>query len=271
MSGPIRQEIFGCFHPQTRRAETVADFYHYVVRTLLSGCLLTLLLICLQGCADSVKTPVQMSMPGVIDPQEESLEATMPPYIIQPNDELAVKFYYSAHLNQKAVVRPDGFISLQLVHDVRAASLSVGELTEILKNKYSKFLKEPEISVSIVSLNSQNVYVDGEVASPGMIKMDSYMTILQAISKAGGLKNGSLDDEVIVIRRNGLKKPFVKIVNVEDALTGVDITQDIPLKAHDIVYVPKSAIANVNTWVDLYIRKNLPFGIGYYISYDVSK
>ena len=269
MRGSTGSEIFDGFQPLTCRAEMAADFY-YAVRPLLAGCLLVLL-ICLQGCADSVKTPEQMSMPGVIDPQEESLDAALPPYIIQPDDELSVKFYYSAHLNQKAVVRPDGFISLQLVHDVRAASLTVSELTKVLKNKYAKFLKEPEISVSVDSLNSQKVYVDGEVVTPGMIKMDSYMTILQAISRAGGLKDGSRDDEVIVIRRNGLKKPFVKIVNVEDAMTGVDITQDIPLKAHDIIYVPKSAIANVNTWVDLYIRKNLPIGVGYSVTYDVTQ
>jgi protein involved in polysaccharide export with SLBB domain len=237
-------------------------FSDYIILPLLISCSLWLL-VGLQGCADSVKTPAQMSEPGIIDQSPESLSAAVPHYIIQPYDELEIKFYYSADLNEKVIVRPDGFISLQLIHDVRAASLSVNELTNILKNKYAKYLNDPEISVIVSSLNNQNVYVDGEVTTPGIIPIGSYMTVLQAISAAGGLKDGSRNDEIILIRKNGLKKPFVLIVNLEDVLTGVDIAQDIALKAHDIIYVPKSNIANVNTWIDLYIRRNIPIGFGY--------
>lgn len=233
----------------------------------LCFCLLLFFSLVLVSCSSSstIKTPEQMSAPGILDQPNKSVNSSISRYVIQPGDNLDIRFYYSSHLNEKAVVRPDGYITMRLIQEVRVASLTVPELTKVLKEKYSAFLRKPEISVHVTSFSSQKVYMDGEVWRPGVVKLAAGMTILQAISSVGGLKSSGLDDEVILIRRNGLKKPFVLIVNVADALDGSDITQDIPLQPQDIVYVPKSAIANVNTWVDLYIRRNLPLGVSYTI------
>ncbi len=245
-------------------------FYHreqnnHNLNCLWIGCLF-IILIAMSSCSDGVKSPAQMSAPGILDHPRESVAAALPRYIIQPGDRLSVKFYYNSQLNQQVVVGPDGNITLQLVHEVRASSLTTTDLTNILGKKYSAHLKNPEISVIVTSFDAHKVYVDGEVEKPSMVSMGNGMTILQAISSAGGLKTTGFAEEVLVIRRNGLKKPFVLLVNVEDALNGSDITQDIFLKTHDIIYVPKSTIANVNTWVDMYIRKNIPIGVSYDIN-----
>ena len=84
------------------------------------------------------------------------------------------------------------------------------------------------------------------------------MTVLPAISQAGGVKDTARTTEVIVIRRGADNKPLVIAVNLDKAIDGTDMSQDIILRPFDIVYVPKSPIANVNKWVDQYIRKNLP-------------
>jgi len=206
---------------------------------------------------------VGLNAPGMLDQPSESISSAIPRYIIQPGDKLHIKFFYNNLLNQEITVRPDGYISLQLVQEVKAASLTTTELTNVLTKKYSAFLKDPEISVLITSFDKQKIFVDGEVYYPKMIEMGGYMTIMQAISVAGGLKISSYPEEVIVIRRNGLKKPFVLAVNLAEARDGSDVTQDIALKPNDIIFVPKSAIANVNDWVKLYIRNNLPIGVGY--------
>ena len=110
--------------------------------------------------------------------------------------------------------------------------------------------------------------MDGEVAKPGMISLVGLMTVLRAISQAGGVKDSARTTEVIVIRRGADNKPLAIAVNLDKAIDGTDMSQDIILRPFDIVYVPKSPIANVNKWVDLYIRKNLPIsistGFGYY-------
>jgi len=222
-----------------------------------------LLLLLLSGCSMGSNAPVPITEQGKADQPAPSLASLSPAYIIQPGDELAIQFFYNTPLDESVTVRPDGRISLQLVQEVQAASLTTSELAAVLNEKYRSYINKPEISVIVRSFYSQKIYVDGQVGHPGMVVMGGYMTILQSIASAGGLKDSALGSEVLVIRRSGLKKPFVMTVNVTDAMQGVDITQDIVLKPFDIVYVPKSAIANVNTWVDMYIRKNIPVNLSY--------
>jgi len=159
-------------------------------------------------------------------------------------------------------VQPDGRISLQLVHEVQAATLTTSELSSLLEKKYAAHIKDPEISVIMRSFDGMRVYVDGEVGVPGVVDMrGGYLTILQAIASAGGFRDSASRGDVLVIRRNGLKKPFVLEVDVDDAQDGTDIAQNIVLRPYDVVYVPKTAIGNVNTFVKMYIRNNLPIDI----------
>ncbi len=210
-----------------------------------------------------VKTPVPISEMGAPEaPPAFSLSSVNPSYSIHPGDTLDVKFYYNKDLNESVKVRPDGRISLQLVHDVQAALLSPDELVAVLTKKYSHHLKNPEISVIIRSMEFNKVFVDGQVNRSGEIKLLGNMSLMQSIANAGGLKDTARSGEVLLIRRNGLKRPFVYTVNLAAAMDGTDITQNVMLKASDIVYVPKSAIANINTWVDQYIRRNIPISVG---------
>lgn len=213
--------------------------------------------------AGGTKTPVPISeMTAPEAPPALSLGAMIPSYSLQPGDHLDVKFFYNTELNESVIVRPDGRISLQLVHDVQVASLSPDELVTVLKKKYSTHLKDPEISVIVREIENYKIYVDGEVRESGGVQIyGNNMAIMQAIASVGGVKDTALKEEVLLIRRNGLKKPFVYIVNLAAAMDGSDISQNVMLRANDIVYVPKSTIANVNTWVDMYIRKNIPINL----------
>ncbi|SNB46147.1 polysaccharide biosynthesis/export family protein [Geobacter sp. DSM 9736] len=183
-------------------------------------------------------------------------------YRIQPGDQLDIKFFYNPELNEQLVVRPDGRISLQLVNELMAAGMTPGQLTEKLRTSYSGQLKQPEVAVIVRTFNDQRVYVDGEVFRPGVVPLPGPMTVLQSISQAGGMKETARLDEVLVIRKNGQSKPVTIIVNLEDAIEGTDHGQDITLLPHDIVVVPRSKIANVNVWVDQYLRRNIPIPIG---------
>lgn len=155
-----------------------------------------------------------------------------------------------------------------MVREIIASDLTPAQLTDLLTQKYAPTLQRPEITVIVRSFGSQRVYVDGEVAKPGIVPLVGFVTVLQAISQAGGLKDAARRGEVIVIRHGTANKPIALTVNIEKVIDGTDMRQDIALKPFDIVYVPKSAIANVNVWVDQYIRRNLPVsistGFGYY-------
>ena len=215
------------------------------------------------ACTPVVKNPTPLHHQAVqanLNPEQE--------YRIQVGDQLDIKFFYNPELNEQVTVRPDGRISLQLVHEIMAAGLTPAELTSLLTKKYATELKRPEITVIVRSFGSQRVYVDGEVIKPGMFPLIGFVTVLQAISQAGGMKDTARTSEVVIIRRGENNKPLASQVNLRKVIDGTDMSQDIALKPYDIVYVPKSAIANVNVWVDQYIRRNLPVsistGFGYY-------
>lgn len=222
-----------------------------------------LIILLLSGCAPVVKNPTPTAYPGI----QTTYPYTEKEYRLQVGDQLDIKFFYNPELNEQVSVRPDGRISLQLAHEIMVAGLTPAELTDLLTKKYGPELKRPEITVIVRSF-AQKVYVDGEVAKPGMLSLIGFMTVLHSISQAGGVKDTARTTEVIVIRRGPDNKPLTIAVNLDKAIDGTDMSQDIILRPFDIVYVPKSPIANVNKWVDLYVRKNLPMsistGFGYY-------
>lgn len=164
-------------------------------------------------------------------------------YIIQPGDTLSIKFFFNPELNEEnLIVRPDGRISLQLIHEVTAANLTAPQLTALLAEKYMGQLKNPEIAVIVRSVREPyRIYVDGQVTSPGQFEIVGSLSVLQAIALAHGMKEDTAQkDEVVVIRRNQEGHPFVINIDLKAALTGKDLSQDIQLLPFDFVYVPRS-------------------------------
>jgi polysaccharide export outer membrane protein len=179
-------------------------------------------------------------------------------YRIQPGDQLDIKFYFSPELNEAVTVRPDGRISLQLVRDVNALGLTPNQLTDRLTQLFQKDLINPRIAVIVRSFSRHRVFVDGEVNKAGLLALVGPMTVTQAISQAGGMRDTANPGSIIVIRREVDAKPIIMTVDIDKVFDGSDLSEDVPLRPSDIVYVPKSGIANVNQWVDQYIRKNIP-------------
>lgn len=218
--------------------------------------LLLIILTVLAGCSSSVTGKANLFQQYTYPTKE---------YRIQPGDQLDIKLFYNPELNELLTVRPDGRVTMQLVNDVMAAGRTPAELTAVLTKAYSSELANPKVAVIVRTSISDRVYVDGEVNRAGMVTIVGPTSVLQTISQAGGMKDTAKVDEILLLRRGDDNKVNVIILNLEQVLSGVDISQDIAVRPNDIVYVPKSAIADVNTWIDLYLRKNipLPIGIGY--------
>jgi protein involved in polysaccharide export with SLBB domain len=183
-------------------------------------------------------------------------------YRISPGDVLDLKFFYNPELNETIMVRPDGRISLQLAGETMAAGLTPDELRRTLAERYIKEINRPDITVIVRSFNMQRAYVDGEVFRPGMLPLAGPVTVRQAIAAAGGFKESARLTDVIIIRQSQTGKPVPLKVDMYEVLYGSDPSQDVLLAPFDIVYVPRSAIAEVNKFVDLYIRRNIPVGAG---------
>jgi polysaccharide biosynthesis/export protein len=182
-------------------------------------------------------------------------------YQIQTADELDIQFLYNPELNQKLPVRPDGRISLPLVKELMVLGMSPRELGDLLTDKYRPELKKPEVTVIVRSFMAQRIFIDGEVNRAGLQQLTGPLTVLQAIAMAGGIKDTARPTEVVVIRQNPSGPFLTSVVDITKALDGTDKSQDIALMPYDVVFVPKSHIANVDIWVDQYIRKVVPFAL----------
>lgn len=180
-------------------------------------------------------------------------------YLIQPRDQLEIKFFYNPEFNDTVTVRPDGKISLQLIDDVQAAGKSPSELDKILTHEYARELKNPKITVIVRSFTGLQVFVGGEVNTQGVVELTTGMTPLQAVINAGGLKETAKPEETIVIRKGEDNRPIPIRVDLENAFYGKTEQVSFQLQPFDIVYVPKSAIAKANKFVDQYIQKLLLF------------
>jgi len=209
---------------------------------------------------------------NIMQAEHLKTEATSSPvkdYLIQPGDQLDIKFFYNPELNDLVIVRPDGRISLQLASEIPAAGLTPAQLTKALEKNYEKELANPGITVIVRSFSSQRVYIDGEVNKPGMVTLLGPLTVLQSIAEAGGLKDTAKTDKILIIRKSKDNKPQAIEVNLDEIRNAADGSENILLAPYDVVFVPKSTIANVNQFIDQYIRRNIPipFGVTYGIGY----
>ena len=210
----------------------------------------------LAGCA-AAKNPlhVQDLEDGAGAPQER--------YTILPGDELDIRFFHTPDKNVILPVRPDGYITLPHVLEVSAAGKTPEQLSLELSAGYSDVLIDPQIAVIVRVFSAQRVHIGGRVAHPGVFPLTRAMTVLEAIHAAGGYQQQAMLSQTLIIRKMPGGDHQVISLNLSKALDGSDLRQNIELKPYDAIYLPDLPIAVVNTWVDLYIRQNIPVNFGF--------
>ncbi len=194
-------------------------------------------------------------------PLPESPTRTGTAYHLSPGDGLDIKFYYSPELNESLVIRPDGYISLQLVGEVQAADLSPGELSERLRERYTRHIPNPEVTVIVRTAAPQLVYVGGEVASPGTCPVQGRLTCAQALFARGGARGSARLSQVLLLRSAGPDSSTVREIDLDRILNGRD--PDVVLAPYDVVYVPKTAIAQVGQFVQQFINDIVPRSLSF--------
>jgi polysaccharide export outer membrane protein len=158
-------------------------------------------------------------------------------YIIGPEDVLDINVWKEPDNSKTVPVRPDGKISLPLLNDVTAAGLTPMQLQSVLTDGLKKFISSPQVTVIVTQVNSRRVYVLGEVARTGALPMLPNMTVLQALSAAGGLSQYAKSSGIYVLRtENGSQKTYP--FNYKEVVRGKHPEQNILLRSGDTVVVP---------------------------------
>ncbi len=165
-------------------------------------------------------------------------------YIIGDEDMLQISVWGNPELSVQVPVRPDGFISVPLIGDVKAAGLTPMELKAILEKEFANYVKTPTVSVVVTAVNSFKVYVFGEgisrgaasnaqsSAQSGAITLRRDTTLMQLLAQLGSLKDADLSDAYIM--REGQKLS----INFFNLVTEGDLSQDIQLKPNDMIFIP---------------------------------
>ena len=158
-------------------------------------------------------------------------------YKIGPQDMLQIDVWKEPDMTRMVPVRPDGKISLPLINDVQAAGSTPQQLATTVTDKLRKFLTEPQVTVIVTQMNSQRVFVVGEVLRAGAFPLIPGMTVLQALASAGGFSTFADVKKIHVMRLvNGkhVEMPF----NYREVLKGDNPDQNIKLEPGDTVVVP---------------------------------
>lgn len=159
-----------------------------------------------------------------------------PTYVIGPEDTLFISVWKESDLTETLPVRADGMISLPLLNDVKAAGLTPMQLSSEITEKLKKFVSDPRVTVVVTQMNSQRVYVTGEVLHPGAMNLTPEMTVLQALASAGFSQFANTKGIYVLRNQNGVERRFP--VNYKKLVKGQNNTQNILLKPGDTIVVP---------------------------------
>jgi polysaccharide export outer membrane protein len=156
-------------------------------------------------------------------------------FTIGVEDVLKIYTYGHDDLTLSVTVRPDGRITIPLVQDVMAAGLTPEQLAVRLNEELGKFIRAPTVTVAVEAINSYRVYFLGEIGQQGEIQFQRPVTLLQAISAAGGLSEYSKKEVTIIRVQGGAATKFS--VDLKPLLSGKTLEGNVRLAPDDTVIV----------------------------------
>jgi polysaccharide biosynthesis/export protein len=185
--------------------------------------------------------PAQQPTPPPVTTKTEEKSATYAGpmdatrYIIGPEDSLQVTVWKEPTLSGNFPVRPDGMISLVLVGDLPAAGLTPMALSNDVAARLKKYIQDPVVTVVVLGVNSQRIFMVGEVGHVGPVMLTPGMTPLQAIVTAGGLSQFANSKKIYILRTVAGKQQKI-LFNYKQAIKGID--EGVSLLPGDTIVVP---------------------------------
>jgi polysaccharide export outer membrane protein len=133
-------------------------------------------------------------------------------------------------------VRPDGFVTVPLVNEIQVVGLTTAQLRKMLEDKYKEFTVDPFVTIRLESIASSEVFLVGQVGKPGALPLNGNETLLQILTRAGGLTPFADRSNIRVVRRGGDK--ITEFIADYDGIIKGDLKQDILLRPGDRIIVP---------------------------------
>jgi polysaccharide biosynthesis/export protein len=200
--------------------------------SLLCGVLLVASLIHV-----AMATPVAAS-PAPATPAPKASPTAPDNYRLAAGDQIEVTIFGEPDLSRTVAIKPDGVIALPLVNQVKASGKTASQLEAELTRLYSRYLKTPSVSVIVRQFRMDRVYVMGEVSRPGRYDLTDDMTVLDALTLAGGpTDKGNLDGLQVGRVEDGKTKTIP--IKGAQLIQGKDGAKNLTLQNGDLVFVPR--------------------------------
>jgi polysaccharide biosynthesis/export protein len=157
-------------------------------------------------------------------------------YVIGAGDVLNVNVWKEPSLTGTVKVRPDGFVTVPLVNEIQVVGMTTVQLRKVLEDKYKEFTVDPFVTVRLEAIASSEVFLVGQVNRPGALPLNGNETLLQILTRSGGLTIFADRSNIRVVRRNGDK--ITEYIADYDGIIKGDLRHDILLRPGDRIIVP---------------------------------
>jgi polysaccharide export outer membrane protein len=135
------------------------------------------------------------------------------------------------------IVRPDGKISVPLIKELEVAGLTPKQAEQRITEGLAKFINNADVTVVVAAINSKKIYIIGAVRKEGLLPYTYRMSVMQALSEAGGLTDYAKRKKIYILRTEGGREYRLDF-NYEEVVKGQRMEQNILLMSGDTVVIP---------------------------------
>jgi polysaccharide biosynthesis/export protein len=163
-------------------------------------------------------------------------------YTIHPGDVLQITVWKEESLDREVLVLPDGTVTFPLIGSFTLKGMTPSEAQKLIKKKLGNIIPDASVAVLIKAPLGHSVSVIGQVAKSGEILMGHQLTVMQALSQAGGLTPYADESGIIVLHHDKNNKETSTPFPYDAVISGHNLDKDITLKPGDVVVVPTASL-----------------------------
>ncbi|MFZ4541723.1 MAG: polysaccharide biosynthesis/export family protein [Rickettsiales bacterium] len=208
----------------------------------------TLLLACvaIAGCAsqknNTTTKPASVTETVAASPARNATTAINDAaYSLRAGDTLRISVWKEEQLDREVLILPDGTVDFPLIGSFMAAGNTPSQVKDAITQKLQPFVPSAAVTVIVKQTGGNSVSIIGQVTRPGDIVMARRMTVMQALSQAGGLTPYADDDDIVILRKINGKEMSIPF-DYSDVAEGRHLDANIILKPGDVVVVPTASL-----------------------------
>jgi polysaccharide export outer membrane protein len=170
-------------------------------------------------------------------------------YTLHAGDVITLEYRYTPEFNQTVIVQPDGYVTLDVVGDLKVGGLTLDQAHDQIIRQASNRLNDPELNLSLKDFEHPYIVVAGEVDKPGKFELRGDTTAVQAVMLAGGFKDSARDTKVLLFRRINQQMAEVRQLDLHNVRKTADLERDVELQPGDMLLVTRNKLEHFSRFM----------------------